>query len=46
MMIHCLFGLCFSNNKKEMAERHDAKAVLNIARDLVHQIQTLMENDK
>lgn len=29
-----------------MAERHDAKAVLNIARDLVHQIQTLMENDK
>ncbi|XP_027196106.2 small G protein signaling modulator 2-like isoform X2 [Dermatophagoides pteronyssinus] len=30
----------------EMADRHDAKAVLNIARDLVHQIQTLMENDK
>lgn len=28
----------------EMAERHDAKAVLNIAKDLVHQIQTLMEN--
>ena len=29
-----------------MAERHDAKAVLNIARDLVHQIQALMENNK
>ncbi|XP_054711478.1 small G protein signaling modulator 1-like [Uloborus diversus] len=28
----------------EMAERHDAKAVLRIARDLVRQIQTLIEN--
>ncbi|XP_033113509.1 small G protein signaling modulator 1-like [Anneissia japonica] len=28
----------------EMAERHDAKAVLHIARDLVHQVQTLIEN--
>ncbi|XP_023234264.1 small G protein signaling modulator 2-like [Centruroides sculpturatus] len=26
----------------EMAERHDAKAVLKISRDLVHQIQTLI----
>ncbi|XP_076367411.1 small G protein signaling modulator 1-like isoform X2 [Tachypleus tridentatus] len=28
----------------EMAERHDAKAVLKIARDLVHQIQILIDN--
>ncbi|KAI1293827.1 Small G protein signaling modulator 2 [Halotydeus destructor] len=28
----------------EMAERHDSKAVLQIARDLVLQIQTLIEN--
>ncbi|XP_071033938.1 small G protein signaling modulator 1 [Parasteatoda tepidariorum] len=28
----------------EMAERHDAKAVLKIARDLVQQIQTLIDN--
>ena len=28
----------------EMAERHDAKAVLKIARDLVLQIQTLIDN--
>lgn len=28
----------------EMAERHDAKAVLKIARELVHQVQTLIEN--
>ncbi|XP_022257630.1 small G protein signaling modulator 1-like [Limulus polyphemus] len=28
----------------EMAERHDAKAVLKVARDLVHQIQTLIDN--
>ncbi|GFY39377.1 small G protein signaling modulator 1 [Trichonephila inaurata madagascariensis] len=28
----------------EMAERHDAKAVLKIARDLVCQIQTLIDN--
>ncbi|KFM69457.1 Small G protein signaling modulator 1, partial [Stegodyphus mimosarum] len=28
----------------EMAERHDAKAVLKIARDLVRQIQTLIDN--
>lgn len=27
-----------------MAERHDAKAVLKIARDLVLQIQTLIDN--
>ncbi|KPM09246.1 small G protein signaling modulator 1-like protein [Sarcoptes scabiei] len=27
----------------EMAERHDAKAVLKIARDLVYQIQTMVE---
>lgn len=28
----------------EMAERHDAKAVLQIARELVLQIQTLIDN--
>ncbi|XP_046386082.1 small G protein signaling modulator 1-like isoform X2 [Ischnura elegans] len=28
----------------EMAERHDAKAVLSLARDLVLQLQTLIEN--
>lgn len=28
----------------EMAERHDASAVLSLARDLVHQVQTLIEN--
>jgi hypothetical protein len=28
----------------EMAERHDAKAVIKIARDLVLQIQTLIDN--
>jgi len=28
----------------EMAERHDAKAMLRIARDLVLQLQTLIEN--
>ena len=28
----------------EMAERHDAKAVLSMARDLVTQLQTLIEN--
>lgn len=28
----------------EMAERHDAKAVLQIARDLVLQVQTQIEN--
>ncbi|XP_065352074.1 small G protein signaling modulator 2-like isoform X2 [Cloeon dipterum] len=28
----------------EMAERHDAKAVLNLARDLVLQLQTLIDN--
>merc|ERR1712137_1412761 len=28
----------------EMAERHDAKAMLRIARELVHQLQTLIEN--
>ncbi|XP_076364426.1 small G protein signaling modulator 1-like isoform X4 [Tachypleus tridentatus] len=28
----------------EMAERHDAKAVLKVARELVHQIQTLIDN--
>ncbi|PIK35177.1 putative small G protein signaling modulator 1 [Apostichopus japonicus] len=28
----------------EMAERHDAKAVLKIARELVHKVQTLIEN--
>ncbi|KAF4532458.1 hypothetical protein B566_EDAN003033 [Ephemera danica] len=28
----------------EMAERHDAKAVLNLSRDLVLQLQTLIEN--
>lgn len=27
-----------------MAERHDAKAVLSLARDLVLQLQTLIEN--
>ncbi|KAF8765069.1 Small G protein signaling modulator 1 like protein [Argiope bruennichi] len=30
----------------EMAERHDAKAVLKIARDLVCQIQTLIDNKR
>ncbi|XP_071479414.1 small G protein signaling modulator 1-like [Diadema antillarum] len=28
----------------EMAERHDAKAVLKIARELVHRVQSLIEN--
>lgn len=28
----------------EMAERHDAAAVLSLARDLVLQVQTLIEN--
>jgi len=27
-----------------MAERHDAKAILSLARDLVLQLQTLIEN--
>ncbi|KAK6642141.1 hypothetical protein RUM44_013864 [Polyplax serrata] len=30
--------------KREMAERHDAKAVLSLARELVYQVQTLIEN--
>ncbi|KAI5722900.1 hypothetical protein M8J76_015454 [Diaphorina citri] len=30
--------------KREMAERHDAKAVLSLARDLVLQLQTLIDN--
>lgn len=28
----------------EMAERHDAKAILNLSRELVFQLQTLIEN--
>lgn len=28
----------------EMAERHDAKAILHIARSLILQLQTLIEN--
>jgi len=28
----------------EMAERHDAKAVLHIARGLVHRLQDMIEN--
>ncbi|XP_022108884.1 small G protein signaling modulator 1-like [Acanthaster planci] len=28
----------------EMAERHDAKAILKVARDLVYRVQTLIEN--
>lgn len=28
----------------EMAERHKAKQVLKIARDLIHKLQTLIEN--
>jgi len=28
----------------EMAERHDAKAVLRIARGLVHRLQDMIEN--
>ena len=28
----------------EMAERHKSKQVLKIARDLIHKLQTLIEN--
>ncbi len=28
----------------EMAERHDAKAILKVARELVYRVQTLIEN--
>jgi hypothetical protein len=31
-------------NFSEMAERHDAKGILSLARDLVLQLQTLIEN--
>lgn len=33
-----------SNVIAEMAERHDASAVLSLARDLVLQLQLLIEN--
>lgn len=40
LLLHADYMLVIS----EMAERHDAKAMLRIARDLVLQLQTLIEN--
>ena len=34
-LLHCL---------TEMAERHDVQHILRIARELVHKVQTLIEN--
>lgn len=37
-----LYSLCSSLT--EMAERHDVQHILRIARELVHKVQTLIEN--
>lgn len=36
--------ILFQSNLLEMAERHDAQAVLKLSRSLVHQLQTIIEN--
>ena len=48
-MLFLFFLLSFSITVKffnEMAEKHDVQAILKVARNLVHQIQTLIEDEK
>lgn len=43
-MLKVTLASFFFFNRQEMAERHNAKAILKVARELVLQLQTLIDN--